>query len=89
MQLAEPISSIQELWAPISPREIRLAYPPEGTAPGQDGITTKELKKVKRKPGPCSFPLQCAMDRKTSSFSCAEQNNAHPKVQRVRGPEKA
>ena len=44
LELAEPASIMQELWAPISPREVRRAYPPASIAPGPDSI--KELEKV-------------------------------------------
>lgn len=36
----------EELWSPITPREIKAAFPPNGTSPGPDGLSVRNLKKV-------------------------------------------
>ena len=45
-ELPEPKEILHNLWRPIQPKEIKVAFPPANTATGPDGIKVKDLKSL-------------------------------------------
>ena len=69
LNLAEPVTIMQELWAPISSREVRRTYPSASIILHQHWMGLPPKKRTVE--DSCTHPLHLTMDREDiSSFGC-------------------